>query len=112
MWTYGDGTHVRSGSWASVSQFLQYASSNTGFGLAALVNAPYYTGRPGDLIQMGTEGSWRHVVIIRDLVTDGAGNTVDYLIHSNTNDMKNYPASLYGYPVFSLTRIAGWNSGT
>ena len=112
VWTYGDGTHVRSGSWASVSQFLQYASSNTGFGLAALVNAPYYTGRPGDLIQMGTEGSWRHVVIIRDLVTDGAGNTVDYLIHSNTNDMKNYPASLYGYPVFSLTRIAGWNSGT
>ncbi len=111
VWTYGDGSRERSGSWASVTQFLQYASGNTGFGLVSQVGAPYYTGEPGDLIQMGTEEGWHHVVIIGDLVTDEAGNTVDYLIHSNTNDMKNYPASLYGYPVFALTRIAGWNRG-
>ena len=94
-----------------MSQFLQYAAANTGFGLVSAVGAPYYAGEPGDLIQMGSEESWHHVVVIRRLVTDEAGNTVDYLIHSNTNDMRNYPASLYGYPVFSLTRIAGWNSG-
>ena len=111
VWTYGDGSRERSGSWASVTQFLQYASGNTGFGLVSQVGAPYYTGEPGDLIQMGTKEGWHHVVIIGDLVTDEAGNTVDYLIHSNTNDMKNYPASLYGYPVFALTRIAGWNRG-
>lgn len=80
--------------------------------MVSLVDAPYYAGQLGDLIQMGTEDRWRHVVIIRDLVTDAAGNTVDYLINSNTNDMKNFPASLYGYPVFSLTRIAGWNSAS
>ena len=111
VWTYGDGSRERSGSWASVTQFLQYASGNTGFGLVSQVGAPYYTGEPGDLIQMGTKEGWHHVVIIGDLVTDEAGNTVDYLIHSNTNDMKNYPASLYGYPVFALTRIASWNRG-
>ena len=99
----------RSGSWASVTQFLTYASSNTGFGLAAAVDEPYFTGQPGDLLEMGTESGWRHTVIIRDLVTDDAGETVDYLINSNTNDMKNFPASLYGYPVVILTRIAGWN---
>ena len=45
------------------------------------------------------------------LVAGGAGQTVDYLVHSNTSDMENYPASLCGYPVFSLVRIAGWNQG-
>ena len=102
----------RSTSWTGVGSFRTYAEDNTGFGLVAQVAAPYYSGRPGDLIQMGTEGVWRHVVIIRDLVTDSAGNTVDYLINSNTNDMRNFPASLYCYPIFSLTRIAGWNGGT
>lgn len=101
----------RSTSWTGAGSFRTYAEDNTGFGLVAQVDAPYYSGRPGDLIQMGTEGVWRHVVIIRDLVTDGAGNTVDYLINSNTNDMRNFPASLYCYPIFSLTRIAGWNGG-
>ena len=109
IWTYGDGVNQRSVSWAGVISFLRYATHNTGFGLVSLVNAPYYTGQPGDLIQMGTAESWHHVVIIRDLVTDKAGHTVDYLVNSNTTDMKNYPASLYGYPVFSLTRILGWN---
>ena len=74
----------RSTSWTGAGSFRTYAEDNTGFGLVAQVDAPYYSGRPGDLIQMGTEGVWRHVVIIRDLVTDGAGNTVDYLINSNT----------------------------
>ena len=110
VWTYDDGVHDRSGSWASVTQFRGYAANNTGFGLAALTDAPYFTGEPGDVIQMGTEDSWHHVVLIRDLVTDEDGNTVDYLVNSNTNDMRNYPASLYGYPVFALTRISGWNT--
>lgn len=99
----------RSTSWTGVGSFRTYAADNTGFGLAAQVDAPYYSGQPGDLIQMGTEGVWRHAVIIRDLVCDEQGNTVDYLINSNTNDMKNFPASLYCYPIFSLTRISGWN---
>lgn len=109
VWTYGGDGYERSGSWASVSQFQRYASGNTGYGLVSLVDAPYFSGQPGDLIQMGDANGWHHTVIIGDTVRDEAGNTVDYLIHSNTNDMKNFPASLYGYPVFSLIRIAGWN---
>lgn len=103
------GRAGRSSSWTGVASFRQYASGNTGYGLVSLVDAPYFSGQPGDLIQMGDADGWHHTVIIADTVTDGAGDTVDYLIHSNTNDMKNYPASLYGYPVFSLIRIAGWN---
>lgn len=100
----------RSGSWTGVDQFVAYAGENTGFGLAAEVDAPYFSGQPGDLLEMGTAGNWRHTVIIRSLVTDGQGETVDYLVNSNTSDMRSYPASLYGYPVFALTRIAGWNA--
>ena len=111
VWTYGSGEYQRSTSWAGVISFLRYARNNTGFGLVSLPDAPYYSGQPGDLIQMGTEESWHHVVIIRDVVTDEAGNPIDYLINSNTNDMSSYPASLYGYPVFSLTRVIGWNYG-
>ncbi len=105
------GAEGRSSSWTSVTSFRQYAMDNTGFGLVALVDAPYYTGQPGDLIQMGTEDAWRHTVIITQAVTDGAGETVDYLVDSNTSDMRDYPASLYGYPVYSLTHIVGWDNG-
>lgn len=103
------GTSGRSSSWSGVSQFLEYAQHNKGYGLAAAVNAPYFTGEPGDLLQMGTEHGWQHTAIIASAVRDAAGNTVDYLVHSNTGDLKNYPASLFGFPKMSLTRIAGWN---
>ena len=99
----------RSASWTAVGSFRAYARDNTGFGLASQVDAPYYAGRPGDLIQMGDGESWAHTVVIRQLVQNEAGETTDYLIHSNTNDMANYPASLYGYPELSLIAVAGWN---
>ena len=99
----------RSASWTGVGSFRSYALENTGFGLVSQVDAPYYAGQPGDLIQMGDATVWAHTVVIRQLVRDGTGRTVDYLIHSNTNDMENYPASLYGYPELALIAIAGWN---
>lgn len=98
-----------SSSWSGVDEFLAYAAANTGYGLAAQTGAPYLTGQPGDLIQMGEGGSWRHVVIISRAVANDAGETADYLVHSNTSDLENWPASLYGYPELALTRIAGWN---
>ena len=76
---------------------------------AADGSLPDLTGQPGDLIQMGENGSWRHVVIISQTVTDESGQTIDYLVHSNTSNLVNWPASLYGYPQRLLTRIAGWN---
>lgn len=99
----------RSSSWSGVDEFLHYAGSNSGRGLAALPGAPYLTGQPGDLIQMGENGSWRHVVIISQTVADDAGRTIDYLVCSNTSNLENWPASLYGYPEQMLTRVAGWN---
>ena len=99
----------RSASWTAVSGFRAYARDNAGFGLVSQVDAPYYTGRPGDLIQMGDGESWAHTVVVRRLVQNETGETVDYLIHSNTNDMANYPASLYGYPALSLIAVMGWN---
>lgn len=99
----------RSSSWSGVDEFLAYAAGNRGYGLAALTDAPYETGQPGDLIQMGEGGDWRHVVIISRPVQDTEGRTIDYLVCSNTSDLENWPASLYGYPELALTRIAGWN---
>ena len=58
---------------------------------------------------MGEGGSWRHVVIISRAVANADGETADYLVYSNTSNLENWPASLYGYPELALTRIAGWN---
>ena len=49
------------------------------------------------------------MVIISQTVTDESGQTIDYLVHSNTSNLENWPASLYGYLQRLLTRIAGWN---
>ena len=99
----------RSSSWSGVKQFIDYAAGNTGYGLAAEVDAPYDTGEPGDLIHMGVDSDWRHTVVITQPVSDGSGQVVDYLVDSNTANLQDYPASLYGYTDQILVHILGWN---
>jgi len=99
----------RSQSWSGIEQFLNYLKNNTGKGIRAVVDAPFYSGQPGDLIYLGMYGEWRHVVVITSLVRDSAGNTVDYLISSNTEDLTDYPVSAYWYTRQMLVHIAGWN---
>ena len=89
---------------------MDYASGNTGFGLVAEMNAPYDAGEPGDLIHMGTNQDWRHTVVIVETVAGEDGSTADYLVNSNTANLQNYPASLYGYPDLILVHILGWNA--
>lgn len=99
----------RSSSWGSVIAFQSYVQKNTGYGLVGQVNAGFYTGEIGDVILMGTSERWRHSVIITGVLTDGSGQTKDYLINSNTADLRNMPASAYWYGRQSLVRIYGWN---
>lgn len=105
------GAQGRSSSWTGVNQFVEYAAANTGYGLVAETEAPYFSGEPGDLLHMGIDGDWGHTVVIASAVTNGQGEVVDYLVDSNTGNLRNYPASLYGYPEIILTRIGGWNEG-
>ena len=93
--TPNDGARAagRSYSWAGVNEFFSYAESNSGFGLVAEADAPYYSGQAGDLLTLGFSDDWRHVVFITDVIRDENGNAVDYLISSNTADQKNFPAS-------------------
>ncbi|HJA91550.1 MAG TPA: amidase domain-containing protein [Candidatus Eisenbergiella merdipullorum] len=107
----GPGAQGRSSSWTGVDQFVEYAAANTGYGLTAETEAPYFSGEPGDLLHMGIDGDWGHTVVIASAVTDPQGEVVDYLVDSNTGNLRNYPASLYGYPEIILTRIGGWNEG-
>lgn len=97
-------------SWINVEAFRNYTALNRGYGLAAQPDAPYLCGEPGDIIQMGFQERWSHTVLISRVVTDREGHTVDYLIHSNTADLKNVPVSAYSLPYQTLTKIAGWNA--
>ena len=63
--------------------------ANTGSGLVGDAAAPYYTGEPGDVIAMGND-HFRHIVMISEVLTDESGNTVDYLICSNTGDLCDF----------------------
>lgn len=105
------GAQGRSSSWTGVDQFVEYAASNSGYGLVSETEAPYFEGEPGDLLHMGINGDWGHTVVISSVVTNDQGETVDYLVDSNTGNLRNYPASLYGYPEIILTKIVGWNEG-
>jgi hypothetical protein len=100
----------RSVSWAGVEGFYNYALSNSGHGLVADARAQFLTGQPGDLILLGSEeGVWRHIVIISEVVKDADGRTVDYLICSNTADLRNMPISAYHYSQKQLIKIFGYN---
>jgi len=98
----------RSAAWSAVNEFLEYAQQNTGYGLAAAADAPYYTGRLGDVIHLGSADRWRHTVLITGLVDDGGG-VEDYLVCSNTADLRDFPVSAYAYTRQMLIKIEGWN---
>jgi hypothetical protein len=102
------GAAGRSASWSAVDEFLSYAQQNDGYGLSATADAPYYSGQPGDIIHLGTGEDWRHTVLIVDTVEQD-GETVDYLVDSNTADLRNFPVSAYAYTSQMLIRIWGWN---
>lgn len=95
--------------WVNVGAFLDLAAEHTGSGLVAVVGAPYFTGQVGDIITMGVEEPRHHTTVICGLVADGEGRTVDYLLCSNTANLRNYPASAYYYTNRQLTKILGWN---
>ena len=95
-------------SWTSVPYFRDYALNNKGYGLCATVDANIYTALAGDLFQVGSKSSTRHVVVsIGPYMKDN--KVVDILVNSNTVDLENFPMSAYVYPYVSLIKIYGWN---
>lgn len=106
------GASGRSASWTGVEGFLSYVRGNEGgAGLAAVADAPYYGGRAGDVIHMGygEDEGWSHTVLITEVLTDEAGNIVDYLVCSNTADQRDFPVGAYALTRQMLIRIEGWN---
>ena len=99
----------RAPAWTGVNEFLSYAQNNAGFGMVALADAPFYSGELGDVIHLGVHGEWRHTVLITQTVADARGNTVDYLIASNTANLLDFPVSAYHYQEQMLIQILGWN---
>ena len=95
-------------SWINVGDFMEYAQTNTGYGLVADANANYYDGQAGDILIMGAEGM-EHTTVIAQPITDANGDTIDYLICSNTSNYRNYPVSAYYYTKQWVVRIFGWN---
>lgn len=108
VWSWdSEGSH--SASWVGVDEFYRYASQNSGYGLQAEADAGYYDGEPGDLLRMGSDTNWNHIVIIAEVIRDQEGNVVDYLINSNTSDVKDFPVSAYPNVKQRLMKIYGWN---
>lgn len=105
---YWFGNGNRTASWSGVNYFVSYVQANTGSGLVGDAAAPYYTGEPGDVIAMGND-HFRHIVMISEVLTDESGNTVDYLICSNTGDLCDFPAGAYFYTYQQIIKIHGWN---
>ncbi len=99
----------RSAAWSGVEDFLEYVRENTGGGMVAQPNAPHYTGEEGDVVHMGILGEWRHTVMIHHVFKDADGETLDYLVASNSADLINYPLSAHYYQQQMLIKILGWN---
>ena len=106
---YWFGQHSATLPWVNVGWFLEYAAAEREHGLAAVVNAPYFSGETGDIITMGVDEPANHTTVILDVIRDENGLPIDYLLCSNTADLRNFPASAYYYTNHQLTKIIGWN---
>ncbi len=95
--------------WVNVGRFLDYAAQTREHGLVAVTGAPYFSGETGDILTMGVDEPRSHTTVILDVLRDENGLPIDYLLCSNTADLRNFPASAYYYTNRSLTKIIGWN---
>ena len=102
----------RSSSWSNVSDFFEYARDNAGFGLVAVADAPFSLGEPGDIIQLGLTDHLRHSVVITQALYDESGRLTDYLVNSNTANLKNFPISAYPYANLHLIKIYGYRDAS
>ena len=105
---YSDGEWGVTDTFVNVGWFMEYAECNTGYGLVADADANYYSGEVGDLLLVGIDGL-HHTTEICGLVRDEAGQTIDYLLCSNTTNYRNFPAGTYYYTGHWLVKIYGWN---
>ena len=96
-------------SWINVGRFYSYARENRGYGLVADTEANYYTGGVGDILILGPDGGHNHTTVISGIVRNELGETVDYLLCSNTTNYTNFPAGAYYYTSHRLIKIYGWN---
>ena len=96
-------------SWINVGRFYSYARENRGYGLAADTEANYYTGEVGDILILGPDGGHNHTTVISGIVRNEAGETVDYLLCSNTTNYTDFPAGAYYYTSHRLVKIYGWH---
>lgn len=96
-------------SWINVGRFYSYARENRGYGLVADTEANYYTGGVGDILILGPDGGHNHTTIISGIVRNELGETVDYLLCSNTTNYTDFPAGAYYYTSHRLVKIYGWN---
>ncbi len=96
-------------SWINVGRFYSYARENRGYGLVADTEANYYTGGVGDILILGPDGGHNHTTVISGIVRNELGETVDYLLCSNTTNYADFPAGAYYYTSHRLIKIYGWN---
>ena len=106
---YWYGQNTLDLSWINVGRFYSYARENRGYGLVADTEANYYTGEVGDILILGPNGGHNHTTVISGIVRNGAGETVDYLLCSNTTNYTDFPAGAYYYTSHRLIKIYGWN---
>ena len=96
-------------SWINVGRFYSYARENRGYGLVADTEANYYTGGVGDILILGPDGGHNHTTVISGIVRNELGETVDYLLCSNTTNYTDFPAGAYYYTSHRLIKIYCWN---
>ena len=106
---YWHGQNTLDLSWINVGRFYSYARENRGYGLVADTEANYYTGQVGDILILGPDGGHNHTTVISGIVRNEAGETVDYLLCSNTTNYTDFPAGAYYYTSHRLIKIYGWN---
>ena len=94
-------------SWINVGRFYSYARENEGYGLVADTEANYYTGEVGDILILGPDGGHNHTTVISGIIRDEAGQTVDYLLCSNTTNYTDFPQARIITPASGSLKFTG-----
>ncbi len=99
----------RSYSWTGVDPFYTYATINRSNGLICQADLALEYAQPGDVVQVGAYGEWRHSLVVTDVMFKDDGSLQDIIVASNTADRWNYPLSAYIYTYPRLIHILGQN---
>jgi hypothetical protein len=105
-WNWDSGAAARE-IWANAAKFYEYITSPDSHIAANVCDST--DGEAGDIIQFVDGGGQAvHSVLITEVIRGNSADNVEYLVTSNSEDLRGFPLSALGFDIMRVIKVRGF----